>query len=115
MLSLHLVSALCWTLEGERYVDDSKYQLTLTDGLSQLKEVQSLSSLSLSTWTPSSDSTRLPELRHNLRLIVDAAKQDVSGLVKEGKKVHERRRWALREEEISRTKAEEASTSETTY
>ncbi|KIR70204.1 tuftelin-interacting protein 11 [Cryptococcus deuterogattii CA1014] len=76
----------------------------------ELKEVQSLSSLSLSTWTPSSDSTRLPELRHNLHLIVDAAKQDVSGLVKEGKKVHERRRWALREEEISRAKAEEAST-----
>lgn len=113
MLSLHLVSALCWTLEGERYVDDPKYQLTLTDGLSQLKEVQSLSSLSLSTWTPSSESTRLPELRHNLHLIVDAAKQDVSGLVQEGKKVHERRRWALREEEISRAKAEEASTSET--
>ncbi|KIR37793.1 tuftelin-interacting protein 11 [Cryptococcus deuterogattii 99/473] len=76
----------------------------------ELKEVQSLSSLSLSTWTPSSDSTRLAELRHNLHLIVDAAKQDVSGLVKEGKKVHERRRWALREEEISRAKAEEAST-----
>ncbi|OXH30890.1 tuftelin-interacting protein 11 [Cryptococcus neoformans] len=75
----------------------------------ELKEVQSLSSLSLSTWTPSSDSTRLPELRHNLHLIVEAAKQDVSGLVREGKKVNERRRWALREEEISRAKAEEAS------
>ncbi|WWD21052.1 hypothetical protein CI109_105533 [Kwoniella shandongensis] len=73
----------------------------------ELKEVQSLSALSLSTWTPTSDATRLPELRHNLRLIVDVAKGDVEGLAREGKSVNERRRWALREEQISRQKVEQ--------
>ncbi|WVQ81525.1 hypothetical protein IAT38_003649 [Cryptococcus sp. DSM 104549] len=73
----------------------------------ELKEVQSLSSLSLSTWTPTSDAARLPELRHNLRLILDVAKGDVDALAREGKAVNERRRWALREEQISRAKVEE--------
>ncbi|WWC97836.1 hypothetical protein V866_004723 [Kwoniella sp. B9012] len=73
----------------------------------ELKEVQSLSSLSLSTWTPSSDNMKLPELRHNLRLIVDVAKGDVEGLIREGKSVNERRRWALREEQVSRAKVDE--------
>ncbi|ORY26267.1 GC-rich sequence DNA-binding factor-like protein-domain-containing protein [Naematelia encephala] len=69
-----------------------------------LKEVQSLSSLSLSTWTPTSDKLQLPELRHNLRLIVDVSKGDVDALVKEGRTVTERRRWALREEQIAQNK-----------
>ncbi|KAK8843422.1 hypothetical protein IAR55_007079 [Kwoniella newhampshirensis] len=73
----------------------------------ELKEVQSLSSLSLSSWTPSSDATRLPELRHNLRLILDVAKGEVEGLAREGKSVNERRRWALREEQISRQQVED--------
>ncbi|KAK4686900.1 tuftelin-interacting protein 11, partial [Tremellales sp. Uapishka_1] len=70
----------------------------------ELKEVHSLSSLSLSAWTPTSDKTRLPELRHNLRLIADVAKADVEALAREGKTVNDRRRWALREEEVSRQK-----------
>ncbi|WWC73228.1 uncharacterized protein I206_107194 [Kwoniella pini CBS 10737] len=72
-----------------------------------LKEVSSLSSLSLSTWTPTSDNMKLPELRHNLRLIVDVAKGDVEGLIREGKTVNERRRWALREEQVTRAKVDE--------
>nr|ODN90675.1 hypothetical protein L203_01786 [Cryptococcus depauperatus CBS 7841] len=74
-----------------------------------LKEVQSFSSLSLSTWAPTSDAIKLPELRHNLRLIVDASNQDVIGMIKEGKKVHERRQWALREERFARDRVEEAN------
>lgn len=53
---------------------------------------------------------QLPELRHNLRLIVDVAKGDVEALVKEGRSVHDRRRWAVREEELSRAKADNAQT-----
>ncbi len=75
----------------------------------QLKEVQSLSSLSLSSWTPTSDNTQLPELRHNLRLILDVSKADVDALAREGKSVNERRRWALREEEKTRRKIDETS------
>lgn len=66
-----------------------------------------MSALSLSSWTPTSDTTQLPELRHNLRLIGDIAKGDVDALAREGKSVHERRRWALREEQIARNKIEE--------
>ncbi|OCF31369.1 tuftelin-interacting protein 11 [Kwoniella heveanensis BCC8398] len=92
---------------GDSTVSGSGVGLVLDARGGDLKEVQSLSSLSLSTWTPSSDATRLPELRHNLRLIVDVNKGDVEGLIREAKSVNERRRWALREEQISRAKVEE--------
>jgi tuftelin-interacting protein 11 len=72
-----------------------------------LKEVHSMSNLSLSSWTPTSDATQLPELRHNLRLIVDIAKGDVEALAREGKSVNERRKWAVREEQIARQKIDE--------
>ncbi|WVF65686.1 hypothetical protein IAT40_000417 [Kwoniella sp. CBS 6097] len=92
---------------GDTTVAGAGVGLVLDARGGDLKEVQSLSSLSLSTWTPSSDATRLPELRHNLRLIVDVSKGDVEGLIREAKSVNERRRWALREEQISRAKVEE--------
>lgn len=72
-----------------------------------LKEVSSLSNLSLSSWTPTGDATQLPELRHNLRLIVDIAKGDVEALAREGKSVQERRKWAVREEQLARQKIDE--------
>ncbi|KAL7421203.1 hypothetical protein Q5752_004088 [Cryptotrichosporon argae] len=72
-----------------------------------LREVQSLSELSLSTWTPTNEAMQLPELRHNLRLILDMAKGDVDNLAREGRTVNERRRWALREEERAHRKVEE--------
>jgi len=34
---------------------------------------------------------RIPEIRHNLKLIVDAAKSDLDGLVREAKAVEERK------------------------
>ncbi|WVR09168.1 hypothetical protein IAU60_006230 [Kwoniella sp. DSM 27419] len=92
---------------GESTAPGAGVGLVLDARGGELKEVQSLASLSLSTWTPTSDSTRLPELRHNLRLIVDVARGDVEGLIREGKSVNERRRWALREEQIARAKVEE--------
>lgn len=72
----------------------------------ELKAVESLSELSISGWTPTSDTSQLPELRHNLRLMLDLAKGSVGNLVKEGKSVNEQRRWTIREEERSRTKLE---------
>lgn len=72
-----------------------------------LKEVSSLSNLSLSSWTPTGDATQLPELRHNLRLIVDMTKGDVEALAREGKSVNERRKWAVREEQLARQKIDE--------
>jgi tuftelin-interacting protein 11 len=78
----------------------------------QLKEVSSLSNLALSSWTPTSDKTRLPELRHNLRLILDVTKGDVLALAKEGKAVKEKREWSLREMERLRKVQSQEQTSE---
>ena len=75
----------------------------------QLKEVSSLSALSLSSWTPTGEAMQLPELRHNLRLIVDVAKGDVDALAKEGRSVNEKRRWAAREEEMAKQKVDEVT------
>lgn len=47
--------------------------------------------MSSATWTPSTDNMRIPEIRHNLKLIVDAAKSDLDGLVREAKAVEERK------------------------
>ena len=77
-----------------------------------MKEVSSLSALSLSSWIPSSDTMQLPELRHNLRLVADGAKGDVEGLAREGRRVNERRRLSIREEQIARKKVEDATASE---
>ena len=77
-----------------------------------MKEVSSLSALSLSSWTPTSDKMQLPELRHNLRLVAEGARGDVDGLAKEGRRVNERRRWAVREEQIARKRVDDASASE---
>lgn len=74
-----------------------------------LKTVESISELSLSGWTPSTDATQLPELRHNLHLVVDVTRSEVNNLVKEGKGVNERRRWTMRDEERSRQRADEST------
>lgn len=68
----------------------------------ELKEVSSLAELSLSAraateWTPTGEKMQLPELRHNLRLILESTKDDVQALVKEGQAVRMKREWAKRE------------------
>jgi tuftelin-interacting protein 11 len=52
----------------------------------------------MSSWTPSTDPTRIPEVRHNLRLIVDSAKSDLDGLAREGRTLEERKKWVRAEE-----------------
>jgi len=74
-----------------------------------MREVESLSALDLSGWTPTGENAQLPELRHNLRLIVDVAKADVDALAREGRTVNEKRRWAVREEQVARAKMEEGN------
>lgn len=76
----------------------------------ELKEVSSLADLSLSAraateWTPTGEKMQLPELRHNLRLILESTKGDVQALIKEGQAVRMRREWAKRE--TQRLKKEE--------
>ena len=52
----------------------------------------------MASWTPSTDPTRIPEIRHNVRLIVEMAASDVRGLAKEGKALQERRKYIKSED-----------------
>jgi tuftelin-interacting protein 11 len=66
-----------------------------------------LAEVSLSSWTPSSDSTRIPEVRHNLRLIVESSKNDLNGLAREARTLEERKKWIRQEDVRLRKKLEE--------
>lgn len=41
---------------------------------------------------------RLPEVRHNLRLLVDVTKGDLDGIAKEGNALEQRKKWARDED-----------------
>ena len=71
------------------------------------KEVSSLADISLNTWTPSTDPTRIPEVRHNIRLIADACKTELDGLAREAKALEERKKFVTREDLRLRKKVEE--------
>lgn len=55
--------------------------------------------MSIASWTPSTDSTRIPEVRHNVRLIAEAAARDLEGLAREAKEI-QKRKTSLQDEEI---------------
>ncbi|KAJ4492530.1 hypothetical protein C8R41DRAFT_867215 [Lentinula lateritia] len=42
------------------------------------REVSSLADVSISSWTPTMDSTRIPKVRHNFRLIAESCKTDLN-------------------------------------
>lgn len=50
---------------------------------------------------------RLPEVRHNLRLITEACKNDLDGLAREARTLAERRKWIQQEDVRLRKKVEE--------
>ncbi len=50
---------------------------------------------------------RLPEIRHNLRLITETCKGDLNGLAKEARTLQERRKWVQQEDERIRKKVED--------
>ncbi|KAG8780652.1 hypothetical protein FRC15_009352 [Serendipita sp. 397] len=71
------------------------------------REVSSISALA--SWTPSTDTMRLPEIRHNLRLMVDTTQRDLNGLALEAKLLEEkRRRSVIEEDRLSKKVSEEA-------
>lgn len=63
--------------------------------------------MSRASWTPSTDSTRLPEIRHNIRLITEAATRDLEGLAREGKEIQKRRQTLQDEEARLRKRIDE--------
>ena len=40
----------------------------------------------------------MPEVRHNLRLIVESSKSDLDGLAREAKALEERKKWVRQED-----------------
>ncbi|KAG6897813.1 hypothetical protein C0992_010617 [Termitomyces sp. T32_za158] len=68
------------------------------------REVSSLAEVSLSTWSPSNDPTRIPEVRHNIRLIADACKSDLDGLAREARALDQRKKFAIEEDTRLRKK-----------
>lgn len=67
----------------------------------------SLADISLNAWSPSNDPTRIPEVRHNIRLIADACKSDLDGLAREAKSLQERNKFASVEDARLRKKVDD--------
>ena len=73
------------------------------------REVSSLADVSRDPWGPSSDPTRIPEVRHNLRLVADMCKSDLEGLAREGKELASRKNFIANEDlRLRKAVAEEA-------
>jgi tuftelin-interacting protein 11 len=63
----------------------------------------------MASWTPSTDPTRIPEVRHNLRMIVDASKADLDSLAREAKALEDRKKaLTLEEARLGKKVAHEA-------
>lgn len=50
---------------------------------------------------------RLPELRHNLRLITEACKNDLDRLAKEAREIEQRKKWVHDEDQRLRKQVED--------
>ncbi|CEH16792.1 Tuftelin-interacting protein TIP39, contains G-patch domain [Ceraceosorus bombacis] len=75
----------------------------------QVREVASLSSALGDKGIPTSESTRLPELRHNLRLICDNNRILLEGLARKGAQNIERQKWLVRERDESERRRAKAA------
>lgn len=60
--------------------------------------MSSLADISLNSWTPTGDPTRIPEMRHNVRLISEACKSDLDGLAREARTLQERKKFVTNED-----------------
>lgn len=67
----------------------------------------SLADISLNTWSPSNDPTRIPEVRHNVRLIADTCKGDLDSLAREAKTLQERDKFVTGEDFRLRKKVDD--------
>ncbi|KAI0730614.1 TFP11-domain-containing protein [Earliella scabrosa] len=72
-----------------------------------LREVSSLADVSMASWTPSTDPMRLPEIRHNLRLITESCRTDLDGLAREARALEERKKWIRAEDARLRKQVDE--------
>ena len=66
-----------------------------------------MADVSIASWTPTADPTRLPEIRHNLRLIAESCRTDLDGLAKEARALEERMKWIRAEDARLRKRVED--------
>ncbi|KAJ7180967.1 GC-rich sequence DNA-binding factor-like protein-domain-containing protein [Mycena filopes] len=99
----------------EQIVAEAGQDMPASSGIGQIidatgavpREVSSLADVSMNSWSPSNDPTRIPEVRHNIRLIAEACKTDLDGLAREAKALDERKKWVAHEDARLRKKVEE--------
>ncbi|RPD53373.1 TFP11-domain-containing protein [Lentinus tigrinus ALCF2SS1-7] len=72
-----------------------------------MREVSSLADVSMASWTPTTDPMRLPEIRHNLRLITESCRTDLDGLAREARALEERKKWIRAEDARLRKQVDE--------
>lgn len=88
-------------------------RLQLADGtFLQPREISSLADISLNSWAPSNDPTRIPEVRHNIRVITEACKGDLDGLAREAKALQERKKFVTIEDARLRQRVEDEANRE---
>ncbi|KAJ7656386.1 GC-rich sequence DNA-binding factor-like protein-domain-containing protein [Mycena polygramma] len=101
----------------EQILAEAGQEMPVAAGIGQIidatgavpREISSLADVSMNSWSPSNDPTRIPEVRHNIRLIAEACKTDLDGLAREAKALDERKKWVAHEDARLRRKvAEEA-------
>ena len=66
-----------------------------------------MADVSIASWTPTADPMRLPEIRHNLRLIAESCRTDLDGLAKEARALEERMKWIRAEDARLRKRVED--------
>ena len=54
--------------------------------------------MSRASWIPSAEAERIPEVRHNLRLLLNSAKSELDGYAREAKALEERKKWVRNED-----------------
>ncbi|KAF7317000.1 G-patch domain-containing protein [Mycena chlorophos] len=99
----------------EQILAEAGEQVSTTAGVGQIidatgavpREISSLADVSLNAWSPSNDLTRIPEVRHNIKLIADNCKSDLDGLAREAKALDERKQFVSREDLRLRKKVED--------
>ncbi|KAL1684079.1 GC-rich sequence DNA-binding factor-like protein-domain-containing protein [Schizophyllum commune] len=70
------------------------------------REVASLADVAINSWNITNDLTRIPEVRHNIRLIAESCKSDLDGLAREAKSLEQRKQYNAVEDNRLRKKVE---------
>ncbi|KAH8832751.1 GC-rich sequence DNA-binding factor-like protein-domain-containing protein [Flagelloscypha sp. PMI_526] len=99
----------------DQYLAEAGEDTSNLSGLGQIidatgatpKEVSSLADISLDPWASSTDSTRIPEIRHNIKLINESCKSEIDGLAREARDINEKKKYLATEDSRLRKRVED--------